>query len=70
MQPGAQRTLALFGLPGTLHPGLLVGVRAVLPDARVIANRSEAEILICAERAEPSCNVWHERRILRVLGIW
>eukprot|EP00969_Alexandrium_andersonii_P098342 4340741-Alexandrium_andersonii.AAC.1 len=40
---------------------------AVLPDVCRITNRSEAEILVCAR---PSCNVWHEQRILGVVGIW
>eukprot|EP00969_Alexandrium_andersonii_P206490 9122827-Alexandrium_andersonii.AAC.1 len=59
--------LVLFGLPDTLRPAYLAAFNAVLPDVCRITNRSEAQILVCAK---PSCNIWHERRILGVMGIW
>eukprot|EP00969_Alexandrium_andersonii_P238231 10514967-Alexandrium_andersonii.AAC.1 len=56
----------LFGLPDTLRPAYLPAFKAVLSDVRVATNRTEAEILICAK---PSCNIWHEQRIMSGLGI-
>eukprot|EP00969_Alexandrium_andersonii_P285120 12604234-Alexandrium_andersonii.AAC.1 len=40
---------------------------AVLRDVCRKTNRSEAEVLMCAK---PSGNIWHEQRILGVVGIW
>eukprot|EP00969_Alexandrium_andersonii_P326174 14412123-Alexandrium_andersonii.AAC.1 len=40
--------LVLFGLPDALHPAYLSAFNAALPDVRRVANRSEAEILICS----------------------
>eukprot|EP00969_Alexandrium_andersonii_P076203 3360059-Alexandrium_andersonii.AAC.1 len=52
-QFGTQRILILFGLPDTLHPAYIAAFNAVLPDLCRIANRSDAQVLICAK---PACN--------------
>eukprot|EP00969_Alexandrium_andersonii_P206199 9110224-Alexandrium_andersonii.AAC.1 len=59
--------LILFGLPDILHPAYIAAFNAVLPDICRATNRSEAQILICVK---PACNVWHERHILGVMGIY
>eukprot|EP00969_Alexandrium_andersonii_P119576 5286858-Alexandrium_andersonii.AAC.1 len=66
-QFGTQQTLVLFGLPDTLRPVYLSAFNAALPDLCVLANKSEAEVLVCAK---PACNIWPEQRIAGVLGIW
>eukprot|EP00969_Alexandrium_andersonii_P339004 14983832-Alexandrium_andersonii.AAC.1 len=58
--------LVLVGFPDTLHPAYMSAFDAILLDVCVVTNLSEAEILV---RAEPSRNIWHEQRILCVLGI-
>eukprot|EP00969_Alexandrium_andersonii_P048062 2109609-Alexandrium_andersonii.AAC.1 len=59
--------LILSGLPDTLRPACLAAFNAVLPDLCRITNRLDAQILICAK---PVCNVWREKHILGVVGIW
>eukprot|EP00969_Alexandrium_andersonii_P247171 10923448-Alexandrium_andersonii.AAC.1 len=59
--------LILFGLPDTLHPAYIAAFNAVLLVICRVTNRSEAQILICAR---PTCNVWHERHIMGVMGIY